>query len=177
MVIARQTFNSLRIPLWRRGIRGLVNITSGKKHWDPVVQRIWSSYPGQVWSMTTPITYCRLVRGYRVHLDRPGPAVQRASDPYLFPRELFQRLLVAKCVGIPSVIQDIQGTMRVDTGNGALGVCRSHTHSRMIGFPAHAIRNGARERLPALCSGHCRDDQKTKDQRFQLTARCHEMSS
>jgi len=47
---------------------------------------------GQDFKVTPTRLFCRRDRGY---LDRLGLAVQRASDHYLFPRELFGRLLIA----------------------------------------------------------------------------------
>ena len=54
--------------------------------------------------------------------------------------------------------------MGADAGKGALGVGRSHLHSRMIGSAALVVRNGAGERLLALrCKQRC-SRQKTQEQ-------------
>ena len=54
--------------------------------------------------------------------------------------------------------------MGADAGKGALGVGRSHLHSRMIGPAALVVRNGAGERLLALrCKQRC-SRQKTQEQ-------------
>jgi hypothetical protein len=92
-----------------------------------------------------------LCRGDRAHLDRLGLSVQRARDRYFLSSELLRRLLVAQRVDFLAVIENIQRAVRLDARSGALGIGRSHSHSRMVGGSAHTVGNGARELSTALC--------------------------
>lgn len=70
-----------------------------------------------------------LCLGDCVHLNRFRLGVQRARDHYLFSGELLGVLLIAQVVGVLAVKEDIGGAMCVHTGDRALRVVGSHTHS------------------------------------------------
>ena len=99
----------------------------------------------------------------RVHPDSFGFGVERPCDSHLFSGELLRRLLVTKCVDFLAVVQNVQGAVDADAGDGALGVGGSHPHRGVPGLGAHVIRDDAGERLPAgsseRCSGKQTDDQ------------------
>jgi hypothetical protein len=97
-------------------------------------------------------------------LNSLGLGVQRACDRHLFSRELFGRPLVVQRIDFLSVIQSVLGTVRIDAGNGALGV--RPILIRRIGRGAHAVRNGAGDVPAARSCGHCLNYKKTKEQKL-----------
>src|SRR2546427_10685780 len=91
--------------------------------------------------------------GDLLHLDRLGLGVERAYDGDFLSRKSFRRSLVAQRVDVFAVIEHVRAAMVSDAGPDALGVRRPHSHPRMIGPGALAVRNGAGEGLLALLRG------------------------
>src|SRR5260370_10811028 len=89
-------------------------------------------------------------RGNGLHLDGLGLGVERAYDGDFLSRKLLRRLLVAQRVDVFAVIEHVRAAMVADAGPDALGVGRSHSHSRMIGPGALVVRNGSGEGRLAL---------------------------
>ena len=81
-------------------------------------------------SQTAPTAEQRLVRGGDgVYLNHLSLRVQTAADVHFLSSKLFRRLLITQTVSNFTVVQDVDGAVRVVAGNRALGVIRSHAHA------------------------------------------------
>ena len=111
-------------------------------------------------------------------MNRSGAGVEHSGNRHLLTCELLRSLLITQCVGIASVVQNKECAVCIHAGDGALGVCRSHTHLTVVTRGAHAVRNSSCERALCLRRPEGGDDEKNDEGPHAgwLVPRRHKMS-
>src|SRR5204863_4377806 len=74
-------------------------------------------------------------------------------------------LLITEVVDRPAGEEDVRGAVRLNTGDRALGVGRSHAHGSMAGLRAHVVGDDPGERLPAGSSERAPGKQTGEEER------------